>query len=299
MIHHLLGALFLSTTVFPQSLNYLKLPQPPEVIIRNMESKAAVVRPPTTQSPSLFGRLLAQTQNILGVTNPSEPPEIRHTQDPSITIAIVGDSMVDTMGTGLPYLAKALRSVYPDTRLELLNYGVGSTNINAGLERLTTPLNYQDRSYPSVIDASPDLVIIESFAYNPIPLSDSSLEHHRSQLANMATTLNVHGLSRIMLLSTIAPHHTKFGTGPQGVDWEPVAVTKHTEAIHAYLENTINTGKSLSLPIIDAFHLSQDGHGNGREELINPGDFIHPSALGQQFIANTIVDSIISTRILE
>jgi ABC-type proline/glycine betaine transport system ATPase subunit len=47
------------------------------------------------------------------------------------TIAILGDSMVDTMGTDLPYLRQALEKHFPNTEFNLLNYGIGAENIEA------------------------------------------------------------------------------------------------------------------------------------------------------------------------
>ncbi|MBI2009571.1 MAG: SGNH/GDSL hydrolase family protein [Candidatus Chisholmbacteria bacterium] len=207
--------------------------------------------------------------------------------------------MVDTMGTGLPYLEKALKNNYPATNFFLLNFGVGSTNIDDGLARLSQPFNYQNRSYPPLLQAEVDAVIIESFAYNPLPLSEANLAHHRFQLEKMVRQVQSQTSAPVLLMATIAPHHELFGTGPGGVNWEGGAVAEHTQAIHAYLENTINTGNALGIPVIDVFHPSQDSEGNGQLRLISPHDHIHPSAAGQNFIAQTIAQTLVSLKLLE
>src|SRR3972149_830689 len=44
----------------------------------------------------------------------------------SYTIALIGDSMIDTLGFDLPHLAAALKKLYPTTQFNLLNYGMGA-----------------------------------------------------------------------------------------------------------------------------------------------------------------------------
>jgi hypothetical protein len=287
----------------------LTLPQPEEIIVANMQPPPTPP-PPVNSQPqeeSLFGRLLQ-----VAVTKPPQPsplpaptsspaptPPPRQTQKDFITIALIGDSMVDTMGTWCPYLNNHLKKTYPQTHFELLNYGVGSTNILSALDRLTQPLSYQDRNYPSPLAANPDVVIIESFAYNPLPLSEDNLQQHQQILSQLANLVRNETSAQLFFLTTIAPHHQKFGTGPNGVNWDSRSIVPHTEAIHAYLENTINTARNLGIPVIDAFHSSQDSNGNGREALINPGDHIHPSVAGHQFLAQTIAHTLISSRVLE
>ncbi len=288
----------------PASLSDLKLPQPEAEVIANMQPPLTVTYepPPTISRTSIFGRILLKTSvsqpEVLGVKDEALK-SVSTTRRSQITIAVIGDSMVDTMGTYLPYLSSALKSIYPNTDFFLFNYGIGSTNINSGLERLTASLEYQDRSYPAPISLNPDLVIIESFAYNPLPLSESNLVNHTQGLTNMVNLLRSRGIANIMLLTTIAPDHQQFGAGPNGVNWSIEAITEHTRAIHAYLENTVNVANSLSVPLIDAFHPSQDGNGNGQSSLINQSDHIHPSVAGHQFIARHIADKIASTHILE
>lgn len=289
----------------PSALSSLTLPQPESVIVANM------IEPEPTPAPisfpsqdSIFGQLLELSPappQVLGQTAPvaPAPSQTRTTRQNPVTIVIVGDSMVDTMGTGLPYLNQELIKIYPATQFNLFNYGIGSTNIDTGLARLASPLDYHERQSQSVIALNPDLVIIESFAYNPLPLSDANLNHHRDQLASMVNLLRSQTQAQVMLLATIAPHHTKFGTGVSGVNWSQDSIAEHTTAIHAYLENTVTAAQELNVPLIDAFHASQDGSGNGRDSLISPGDHIHPSVLGHQFLAQTITDKIIALNLLE
>ena len=100
------------------------------------------------QTPTVtFGQLttsFAPQGDVLGATTETQPsptptptPTPRPTRKKSFTIALLGDSMIDTLGPDVPALKSKLSSLYPGVAFQLLNYGVGATNIDYGLERLT------------------------------------------------------------------------------------------------------------------------------------------------------------------
>ena len=94
-------------------------------------------------------------------------PAAKTTRKNTYTIAVFGDSMVDTMGERMEYLEHALKDKYPKTTFKLYNYGVGSQNVEEGLARFGKEFNYQTRSYTSLPVLAPDVVILGSFSYNP------------------------------------------------------------------------------------------------------------------------------------
>ena len=102
-----------------------------------------------------FGQILTLRLNVLGVSDekfpevtstaalpvlagaslltisptplPSSTPAViyRKTKKPTMTISIVGDSMVDTLGPGVGGLRNKLRATYPSTEFTVINHGVG------------------------------------------------------------------------------------------------------------------------------------------------------------------------------
>jgi hypothetical protein len=76
---------------------------------------------PQVAASTTFGDVLSQATKsaspsaVLGAT----------TQGPA-TIAILGDSMVDTLGRDLKSLSQTLSQYYPRVTFNLLNYGVGA-----------------------------------------------------------------------------------------------------------------------------------------------------------------------------
>ena len=237
-------------------------------------------------------KLLAQQDDDLERNSPlvkTETKEKENVTSKTATIAIYGDSMVDTMGTNLPYFKKALAQYYLQTSFTLLNYGIGAQNIEQGLTRFSQPYNYKDRNYSAPINSEAEIIIIESFAYNP--MGKDGLDQQWLALSQMVDQARASG-ARVMLLATIAPTKSQFGQGPGGIDWPPQDAGEHAGLIGRYLENAVNLGRSLNLPVIDAYHASLLANGEGNLNYISSHDHIHPSVSGHQFIANLVAQKI-------
>ncbi len=132
----------------------------------------------------------------------------------SITIALLGDSMVDTLQKDLPQLKILLAQAYPNINQTLLNFGVGATNIEQGLTRLTSDYDYLGDHHPSLLSTNPDIVVIESFAYNPWSNSQSDLDRQWTTLGKIVDTIkSLRPKAKIVLAATIAPNGNIFGDG--------------------------------------------------------------------------------------
>ena len=224
----------------------------------------------------------------------------RVTKNSPMTIAFLGDSMVDTLGQDLREVRDALKNIYPATSFTLLNFGVGGENIVSGLARILDGYTYLGKSHPSLISQHPDLIIVESFGYNPFPFEIGALEQHWLSLAYIVDALKANlPDSKIVIAATIAPNSRIFGDGAAGLAFSMTDKLQRTQTIKSYLENAVKFAKSQSLPLADAYHPSLDDFGDGRELYINPGDHIHYSTEGRQFFTKVVVDTIIHNKLLE
>ena len=84
------------------------------------KSVKGVYSPIAAESPTLTPAL---TPSPIPLSTPILTPIIL--KKTSYSIAIFGDSMVDTMGEKLEYLQETLGKKYPQTKFDLYNYGVG------------------------------------------------------------------------------------------------------------------------------------------------------------------------------
>ncbi|NMC36519.1 SGNH/GDSL hydrolase family protein [Candidatus Beckwithbacteria bacterium] len=238
-------------------------------------------------------------QNKLLASNPSEIPQVLGAETSShsghSTIAVFGDSMTDTMGTNLPYLASALESYYPNMDFDLLNYGIGSQNVTQGLARVTQNYSYQDRNYPPITQANADLIIVESFAYNPLDASEiGTYQQNLSSLLSQLKNSN----AKVVFLATIAPLKSKFGQGPGGVNWDQDTAWNHATKIQSFLEAGLATASNLGIPTLDLYHATLQDNGEGIASLVSTHDGIHPSVAGHTYIAQQLAAYILKNQLL-
>ena len=237
-----------------------------------------------------FGQI--PTPEVLGATIEEAEPPPPTTRKSSYIIAVLGDSMVDTLGPGVPHLARALKQTFPRSQFTIYNYGVGGTNIDYGWERLTSDYLYLGDTVPALVNRMPDIVVVESFGYNPYTFDEGALEKHWLALARIVDTLKnrIPGVA-IVIATTIAPDSSTFGDG--AASFSPQDKQKRTVTIKKYLENAIKFAKSQHLPLADAYTPSLIGPAR----YINGGDHIHPSEEGKQLFAQKVTEVILSLSI--
>ncbi len=282
---------------------------------------------PIQKSPSLFGEILAReyTQqekeqiqsialsksahsNVLGAENtlltPTLPPNLDliglvSTRSGEITIAVLGDSMVDTLQKDLPQLRVLLSQAYPNITFTLYNYGVGATNIEQGLTRLTNGYDYLDAHHPPLLSTNPHIIVVESFAYNPWSNSNADLNRQWVALNTILDTISTRlPESKVVLAATIDPNSKIFGDGV--LNWSTADKKNKAVTIRSYLQNIINYAGSTKLPLADAYHASidPDNEPEGDTKYINGGDHLHPSGEGGYLFCRKIVEAIIKNNLI-
>lgn len=275
-----------------------------EIIISPLPDSYTRLISPLPDKPSItFAQIRAQTPTpeVLGVAvDKPEKTAVSRSKLPAYKIAAIGDSMIDTLGPNLGGLDILLSGKYPQTQFNLYNYGVGATNIEYGLTRLSADYNYLGRDIQSLISLQPDIVVIESFGYNPFSDQNGALDRHWLAMGKFCEVIKSSlPHARIVFAVTIAPSARTFGDGAPGIAFGPQDKADRTSTIRSYIENTIAFAHSQGYPLADAYHASLDGDGTAREEFINPGDHIHYSDAGRSLMAQKISTAIISAGLLE
>lgn len=214
------------------------------------------------------------------------------------TIAILGDSMVDTLGHDLSGLRQLLRASFPNYSFALLNYGQGSTDLDSGLYRLTNSTRYLDTDYPPLLSYKPDILVVESFAYNHWSGNLYDLDRQWLTIDRIIKTVKEKlPETKIILAASIAPNSKTFGDGklnwPQDLKYNSAQITK------AYLQNLTNFATSQGFPLADAYHTSLGPDGNGQAIFINQGDHLHPSNEGARLFYEKIMEAIKQNNIIK
>lgn len=237
-----------------------------------------------------------ETETVAQVASPSPKPTPTPSASPSAklskstyTIALFGDSMIDTMGENLDYLQKALTAKYSTITFKLYNYGIGAQNIEQGLARWDQPFSYQTRNYPPITGINANVIVLGSFAYNPFPSHDRN--RHYLDLKELVKRANAQ-TPNVYLLTEIAPLKVGFGNGPGGINWPADLASTQSQHIVEQLENVINVSNSDNVKLINAFNLSSIDGRFGNPAYVSTHDGIHPSLQGHVLMANLIVRTI-------
>ncbi len=239
------------------------------------------------QSPSPNSPLITHNSKLItSYGNLSDNP-IKTTY----TVAVLGDSMVDTLGRELYHLKTLLAGVYPAYTFALLNYGQGATDLESGLYRLTNTTTYLGETFAPLLSFRPDILVVESFAYNHWSGQFYDLNRQWLTIAKIIDTVRENSPdTKIILAATIAPNSDIFGDGslnwPENLKWES------SQIIKAYLQNLVNFATSQNYPLADAYHPSLGSDGKGIRKYINGGDNLHPSGDGGWLFAQKIVEAI-------
>ncbi len=238
---------------------------------------------------------------VLGAQTTATPtPKPLATRKKTYTIALIGDSMTDTLGPEVPQLRQALTHLYPTVKFDLLNYGVGGTNIDYGLERVTSDYLYLGKHILPLVSQIPDIVVVESFAYNPYSFDEGALDRHWLQLAKIVDTLKTRLPNvKIVIAATLAPNSRLFGDGAPGLSYDATAKKQKAATIKKYLENAVRFAQSQHLPLADVYHASLDAGGEGQEKYINAGDHIHYSDAGRELFSQKVAETIAANHLLE
>lgn len=256
---------------------------------------AQTASPSPSPSPTTLisqAKPAVQVQNHEKSATPSASPEVQAlAKKPakSYSIALIGDSMIETMGEQTEYLQKSLSAKYPNFEFKLYNYGIGAQNVEQGLNRFNQPFSYKTRNYPPLTEVKPDILIVGSFSYNPFPEHDRA-KHQRllQSLINQARG----SAKKVYLLAEIAPLKTGFGEGPGGINWPQARAELQAIQIIELLENAVNLAKMENVPLINAFQASKVDGNYGNKQYVNSHDGIHPSVKGHIFMANFIANTL-------
>ena len=287
------AVLIILALLFPQTVQAQSIPLSFQLMMAFRPSTSITIIPIVTPTPA---------SKVLGISTTQPSPISTPTnvggEGKMVTIAVLGDSMIDTLGAGIPSLTKALQPSFPLIKFNILNYGYGASNIEQALDRLSHSYTYRGNTVPDLISQQPDIVIIESFAYNNFGNSQIGFDRQWTALGSLTGT--IHQLlpsTHIMIAATIAPNSISFANGST-TQFSSLQKVEKTSTIKLYLENAINFAKSEKYPFIDAYHPSIFG-GNGNANYINTSDHIHPSTLGAKFFADLAAKAIVNTHWLD
>jgi len=227
---------------------------------------------------------------VLGLSTNLNPLPAIGGEGRVIDLVLLGDSMIDTLSDSI--CQRSFQRYFPTIKFNLLKYGYGSTNIESAIKRLTEITTYNGFDKPSILSQNPDIIAIESFAYNNFGNSQAGIDRQNQALQKITELIKKQSPdTKIVLASTIAPNSITFANGIKNLHYSALEKIEKTTTIKLYLQNLINFAGKNNFALADAFHPSLFGQ-NGSELLIDSSDHLHPSSLGSEIFCDTLAKSI-------
>ncbi|KKQ48606.1 MAG: hypothetical protein US95_C0020G0008 [Candidatus Woesebacteria bacterium GW2011_GWB1_38_5] len=211
---------------------------------------------------------------------------------------LVGDSIVGSLGPNADTLRQNLIDLYPDHEFVNYNYGFGSTNITSLPERLTGNTSYRGQEFPAILSQAVDLIIIESFAYNPLsekPENENVSKHIQILDESVKKIIQTRPKTAVALMTPIAPNTIFFAKGVYDLSGEERALWAKERIM--YIEAVVEYANKNNIPLINVYEKSLTPTGDGDLKYINPDDYIHPSHNGVILMSKTIADFIFTNNI--
>lgn len=231
--------------------------------------------------------------NIIPSPSPSQIVLKQALPADAYTIILLGDSMTESLGPNTNKLREYLKVHYPNKVFGIYNLSEGSTNI----------LTVQERLKRDVLNREFEVIIIESFGYNPLsgyPLQEG-LKKQNEELDRIVSTIRTAKSkakvnSIIVFLATIAPNKENYGKG--AVDLTEEKREEWAEERSAYIKNHIEYAKTHDIPLINVYEKSLNSEGTGDVQYIEGATFIHPNEKGIDLISKEIADILFYHKIL-
>lgn len=248
-------------------------------------------------------------RSFQAVSSPSPTPFVFRTytapkieKKSTYTIFMIGDSMTLALGPHGGTFNQYINELYKKDNIGILvdNYAKGSSNILSVNDQLTKKTTYWDSTFEPLLSRDFDLILVESFGYNPLSSLgiDEGIKKQDEALGGlMKTLITTHPNAAIVYVATISPNKENYAKKVL-LNVSTADRVKQAEERASYLTNHISYAKAHNIPIVNIYEKSINAQGDGELKYINPDDYIHPSFAGVDFIGHEIANFIFNEQIL-
>lgn len=242
------------------------------------------------EEPTIVQRVMQSSPTPTPYRFPYKNPVLEKQR--SYRTILVGDSITASLGANANKLREDLIDYYPDSEFVNYNYGYGSTNIESLPQRLHEQTTYLGETNPPILKQGFELIIIESFAFNPLseyPLEEGLQKQTEVLERSVRDILQEKPHVALAFMTPIAPSLSEFGKGT--VDLSPEQRSYWATERIAYIDNHRKFAEDHGIPVIDVYEASLKEDGTVDLRYV-ADDFIHPSEEGIDLISQEIADYI-------
>lgn len=212
-------------------------------------------------------------------------------------IACLGDSMTQFWGHDMNELNDSLTEAFHELKFELHNYGVSGTRAEYGKYRIIHdfPDPFSNGMKRCLSSLSPDLIIVESHAYNHRYDGHNFIQNYKNTLRELVRNIKEYTPAEVYFLVTIPPDKKNFlGNVATYKDVNCSLRMEWAESSDRYLKAAIEFANSEDIPLVNVYDRVQREVVNGTplQWFIDQNDNIHPSRYTYKITAEEIIKTI-------
>lgn len=218
-----------------------------------------------------------------------------------IKIALLGESMTDCWGE-CAELSSELKRLFKRSEFSIINHGLNDTRLGYGLHRISNHYLKRGQNTPPLSLSNPDIVIIESFAYNQHSDGPEGLTEYRDTLRRVFDEIEATTDAKILFYLTIPPHRDRFGENvPNFQNTSRVLRQGMADDIKLYLDEArrIAHDEGWQLADVCAEVEKRVEAGQNLRRFINQSNNVYPSQLGFEVTAGVLVQSLDDFRMID
>jgi lysophospholipase L1-like esterase len=213
----------------------------------------------------------------------------------SLSVCVLGDSIVENWGPGCPSLLAALRHQYSQVEFEVFNHGVALSRVGNALHRVSQEFRDAQGLQPSVASRDPLVVVVESMAYSHRSDGPEGMAEYRDLLRRIADEVRSTTGAHFLFCLAPPPHRERFLEN----DFLHRNTSKATrqrfaDDVRLYLDEARRIAQDEMWPIADVPAEVEKviTAGQNPRRLTDQSDSFHPSLAGYELMASVITRAI-------
>jgi hypothetical protein len=213
----------------------------------------------------------------------------------SLSVCVLGDSVVEKWGHGCPSLLGALKHQYSQVDFEVFNHGAASSRVGNALMRVSQEFRDEQGLHPSVASRGPKIVVLESMAYTHRADGPEGMAEYRDLLRRVADEVRATTDAQFLFCLSLPPHRDRFLENDVWFSNTSRSTRlRFADDVLLYLDEARRIAQDEMWPLADvpAELAKALAAGQNPRRFVNQNDSLHPSSTGYELMASVITRAV-------
>lgn len=217
-------------------------------------------------------------------------------------IALLGDAVLEKWGENCPSFERELKRLYAHTTFQIENHGLAGSRAGHGLWRIAHHYPRGGQMRLCLSASSPDIVILESFAYTNYLDGPEGLGEYRDVLRRVAEEIGQTTVGKLVFLLAPPPHRDRFAENQVNYHLTSKATRQRmADGIKLYLDEARHIALDEGWHVADACAEVERlvAGGQNHRRFVDQDDGVTLSEYGYEAVARVLVRAVDDHRLIE